>query len=164
MRRQFGHLLPLTEAEIETILNEGTHPEMRDALVQALRKFKGRIWLSLQVASEFVRNRACAASAIGRDLPDADGDMKGMESALKKTTDDLRGRLSLPRDVSQRPKTDVDAVIRWHQVLPQANDRACPKAAASCSTTSSSMAPAGLAPITARRATSSRSWQRAFER
>lgn len=178
MRRQFRHLLPLTEAEVETIWIDGTvtvdahalhdlyryHSETRDALMHALRNLMCYLWPFIQAASEFVCNRARAASAIGKDLADADGDMKDRESALKKTTDDLRGRRSLPRDVSQRPKTDVDAAIRWHQVLPQANDRECPKTAASCSTTSSSMAPAGLAPITSRRATSSRSWQRAFER
>ena len=112
MRRQSGHLLPLTEAEIERIWNEGTPSEMPVGLVQALHKFKGRIWLSLLMASEFVRNRACAASAIGEEPADTAGDMKGLESAFKKRTDDLRGRRPLRPEVARRLKADVDAVIR----------------------------------------------------
>jgi hypothetical protein len=126
MRRQFGHLLPLTEEEIEAIWNEGMltvdanvlldlyryHPETRDALIQALRKFKGRLWLSHQAATEFVRNRARAASAVDKELADADGDLSALEAATKKTTDDLRGRRPLPREIGQKLKADVEAAVR----------------------------------------------------
>ena len=112
MRKQFGHLLPLSEAEIDTIWDEGTltvdanvlldlyryHPETRDALIRALRTFKGRLWLSHQAAWEFVRNRARAAAAVGKELVDAEGDLNALESATKKTTDDLRSRRPLPRE------------------------------------------------------------------
>lgn len=126
MRQQFGHLLPLTEDEVEAIWNEGTltvdanvlldlyryHPETRDALIRALRVFKGRLWLSHQAASEFVRNRARAAAAVGKELGDADSDLGTLEAATKKATDDLRGRRPLPREVGLKLKAEVEAAIR----------------------------------------------------
>ena len=126
MRKQFGHLLPLSEAEIDTIWDEGTltvdanvlldlyryHPETRDALIRALRTFKGRLWLSHQAAWEFVRNRARAAAAVGKELVDAEGDLNALESATKKTTDDVRSRRPLPREVGQRLKADIETAIR----------------------------------------------------
>lgn len=126
MKKQFGHLLPLTEEEVEAIWKEATltvdanvlldfyryHPETRGALIQALRGFEGRLWLSHQAALEFVRNRARAAAAVGKELAEAHGDVNTLESALKKAADDLRGRRPLPREVGQKLKADVDAAIR----------------------------------------------------
>jgi hypothetical protein len=126
MRTQFGHLLPLTEAEVDAIWNDGTltvdanvlldlyryHPETRDALFRALRAFQGRLWISHQAALEFVRNRATAASAVGRELTDAAGDLTLLEKAAKKAADDLRGRRPLPRKVGNKLKTDVEAAIQ----------------------------------------------------
>lgn len=126
MRKKFGHLLPLTEAEIERIWEEGTltvdasvlldlyryHPETRDALLHALCTFRGRLWLSHQAAMEFVRNRARAASAVDRELADADRDLDALAAATSKTVDALRGRRPLPREIGQRLKADVDAAIR----------------------------------------------------
>ena len=62
-----------------------------------------------------------------------------------------------------RSHTNGDCLL-WHQVLPQAKARACPKAAASCSTTSSLMEPARLTPSLSRKATSSTSSWGGFER
>lgn len=126
MKKLFGHLLPLTDDKIEAIWKAGTltvdanvlldlyryHPETRDALIQAMQAFKGRLWLSHQAASEFVRNRARAAAAVGKELADADGDLSALEAATKKATDDLRGRRPLPREVGQKLKADVEAAIR----------------------------------------------------
>ena len=126
MKRQFGHLLPLSDEEIDTIWNNGVltvdanvlldlyryHPETREALVRALREFQGRLWLSHQAATEFVRNRARAASAVGKELADAVRDLCALEVATKKATDDLRGRRPLPREVGQRLKAEVDTAIR----------------------------------------------------
>jgi len=126
MRQMFGHLLPMSKEESEAIWNEGTltvdanvlldlyryHPETRDALIRTLRAFQGRLWLSHQAASEFVRNRARAAAAVGKELADADGDLNALESATKKATDDLRGRRPLPRQVGQKLKTDIETAIR----------------------------------------------------
>lgn len=130
MKMQFGHLLPLAEEEVEAIWKEGTltvdanvlldlyryHRETRGALIQALRGFEGRLWLSHQAALEFVRNRARAAAAVGKELAEAVGDVNALESALKKAADDLRGRRPLPREVGQRLKADVDAAIRSARV------------------------------------------------
>lgn len=126
MRKLFGHLLPLTEDEVEAIWKEATltvdanvlldlyryHPETRSALIDALRRFEGRLWLSHQAASEFVRNRARAAAAVGKELTEADGDLNVLGAALKKATDDLRGRRPLPREVGQKLKAELDAAIR----------------------------------------------------
>jgi hypothetical protein len=126
MRTQFKHLLPLTDAEIETIWNNGTltvdanvlldlyryHPETRAALIRALRAFKGRLWLSHQAASEFVRNCARAACAVGKELIDAEGDLNALEAAAKKAADDLRGRRPLPREIGHKLKEDAEAAIR----------------------------------------------------
>jgi len=125
MRKQFGHLLPLAEEEVDAIWKAATltvdanlldlyryHPETRDALIHALRGFEGRLWLSHQAALEFARNRARAAAAVGKELADADGDLSTLEAAAKKATDDLRGRRPLPREVGQKVKADVEAAIR----------------------------------------------------
>ncbi len=126
MRKQFGHLLPLTKTETEEIWEKGTltvdanvlldlyryHPEIRDALIGALRAFEGRRWLSHQAASEFVRNRARAAAVVSKELSDADGDLNSLQAATTKATDDLRGRRPLSRHVGQRLKEDVEAAIR----------------------------------------------------
>lgn len=126
MKQLWGHLLPLAEDEVEAIWKEGIltvdsnvllgryryHPETRDALLGALRKFNGRLWLSHQAVAEFVRNRARAAYAVDKDLADADGDLSALEAATKKATDDLRGRRPLPREVGQKLKADVEAAIR----------------------------------------------------
>lgn len=126
MKTLFGHLLPLSEEEVEAIWNQGTltfdanvlldlyryHPETRDALLDVLRRFKGRLWLSHQAASEFVRNRVRAAAAVSKELADAGDDLSKLESATKKATDDLRGRRPLSREIGQKLKADVEAAIR----------------------------------------------------
>ncbi|MBI1944643.1 MAG: DUF4935 domain-containing protein [Deltaproteobacteria bacterium] len=126
MKKLFGHLLPLTDEQTEAIWKVGTltvdanvlldlyryHPETRDALIQALRAFQGRLWLSHQAASEFVRNRARAAAAVGKELADADSDLSTLEAATKKASDALRGRRPLPREVGQKLKAEVEAAIR----------------------------------------------------
>lgn len=126
MKKQFGHLLPLTKTEIETLWEEATltvdanvlldlyryHPEIRDALIGALHAFEGRLWLSHQAASEFIRNRAGAAAVVSKELTDADGDLTSLQAATKKATDDLRGRRPLSRHVGKRLREDVEAAIR----------------------------------------------------
>jgi hypothetical protein len=125
LRNLFGHLLPLSDDAVEVIWKLATltvdanvlldlyryHPETRDALIQSLRAFRGRLWLSHQAASEFVRNRARAAASVSKELSDADGDLNALKLALKKATDDLRGRRPLPREIGQRLKSDIEAAI-----------------------------------------------------
>ncbi|MBK8212714.1 MAG: hypothetical protein IPK71_03110 [Myxococcales bacterium] len=130
MKKLFGHLLPLSDVEIDAIWTAGTltvdanvlldlyrfHPATRDALIQALRAFNGRLWLSHQAASEFVRNRARAAAAVAKELGDADSDLGTLEVATRKATDDLRGRRPLPREVGLKLKAEVEAAIRTAKV------------------------------------------------
>jgi hypothetical protein len=125
MKKQFAHLLPLADADIDAIWNGGNltvdanvlldlyryHPETRDALLQALRSFQGRLWLSYQAATEFVRNRAHAIASVERELGDADGDVSALETAARKATDDLRGRRPLPREVGKQLRADIEVAI-----------------------------------------------------
>ena len=126
MKKRFGHLLPMTEDEVEAIWREGIltvdanvlldlyryHQETQNALIVALRGFAGRLWLSHQAASEFVRNRARAAAAVGKELTDAESDLSALEAAVKQATDNLQGRRPVARDVGQKLKQDVHAALR----------------------------------------------------
>jgi hypothetical protein len=126
MRKQFGHLLSLSDSEIDEIWKEATltvdanvlldlyryHRELRETLLRGLREFSGRLWLSHQVGSEFIKNRKRVADAVGDEFDKAESDLKALEAACKKATEDLGNRRPLPDEVRERLRADLEAAIR----------------------------------------------------
>lgn len=125
MKKLFGHLLPFTEVEIDEICKNGTltvdanvlldlyrcHSETRDAILRAIRWFEGRLWLSHQAASEFMRNYARVALQVNTELDSADKKLSEMEKAVKEANEKLAGLRSLSREVGQQLKDAVDTAI-----------------------------------------------------
>lgn len=126
MKKLFGHLLPLTDVEIDEIWKKGTltvdtnvlldlfrsHSETRDAILNAMRGFEGRLWLSHQAASEFMRNYARVALGVEAEFRAAEGDLSELEKAVSTAQSRLGSRRPLSRDVAQKLKADIAAAIR----------------------------------------------------
>ena len=125
MKKLFRHMLPMTEPETESIWDMGIltvdanflldmfryQQETRDKLIKALQAFKGRLWLSHQAASEFIRNRARCVAAVYKEFDDAVDDLKTLTTATNKAQSTLRNRRALSDDVSNNLKKDVEAAI-----------------------------------------------------
>lgn len=126
MKKQFEHLLPLSEAEVDAIWNDGVltvdtsvlldlyrlHPESRDKLLEAIRSFGDRVWLSHQAGREFLTNRHEVLKSIEDELRTAEktvGDRssdllnalkacrplpQAIEGEVKKRLDDLKAEVA----------------------------------------------------------------------
>lgn len=126
MRKTFGHLLPPTDAEIAEIWKSGLltvdanvlldlyryRPVTRDALLAALNDFRGRLWLTHQAASEFMRNRLVVSATVGDDFEEARKAALALEKQLRTTVDQLRSRRAVPRELSESLESQVSVAVR----------------------------------------------------
>jgi hypothetical protein len=106
MRRRYGWYLPISPDELQAIWASATvsvdanvlldlyrhHEEVRDRILAALRHFKGRLWLTNQAAEEFIRNRTSVITRTAAEYEAARNAIKGLEEALAKARDTLRGQ------------------------------------------------------------------------
>ena len=84
MKKEFSWYFPISEDEIDSIWKSGLltvdanvlldlyryHESTRNSLINSLKEFKGRLWLSNQAAEEFIRNSKdpLDVAICGRDI------------------------------------------------------------------------------------------------
>lgn len=113
VRHRFSWYLPPTEQELESIWDSATvsvdanvlldlyrhHGEARDRILDALRFFSGRLWLTNQAAQEFIQNRTTVIANTTAEYKAAEQTIKQLEKALAEARDALRGYRLLPNSV-----------------------------------------------------------------
>jgi hypothetical protein len=113
MRETFRHILPLNPTEADHIWSNAVvtvdanvlldlyryHEQTRVRLLDALRQFQGRTWLSHQAAEEFFRNRNGVIANGKKDFEDADAQIKSLEKAVATSAEKLRALRLVPREI-----------------------------------------------------------------
>jgi hypothetical protein len=87
------------------------HQDTRKVLLDSLNKFKGRAWISHQVADEFFRNRNRVILSSSGAFNDADRNLgeirKSNEEPLKK----LKNNRIIPDDIAENLETEINIAI-----------------------------------------------------
>lgn len=113
MRAKYSHYLPLTPAELEQVWSTAIvtvdanvlldlyryHGQTRDRLLESLRQFAGRTWLSHQAAEEFFKNRSSVIAGSNKDFDEAEVQVKAFEKAAQAAQEKLRSLRLVPREL-----------------------------------------------------------------
>ncbi|MEQ1569984.1 MAG: PIN domain-containing protein [Myxococcota bacterium] len=119
MKKQFEHLLPLSEAEVGAIWNSGIltvdtsvlldlyrlHPESRARLLEAIRSFDDRVWLTHQAGREFLANRHEVIQSVEDELRRAE---KSVGEHSSEMLNALKACRPLPREFESAVKERLD--------------------------------------------------------
>lgn len=123
MKKTFGHLLPPSEEETSAIWSAGIltldanvlldlyrfQPGTRDSLLAAIGSFNGRLWLSHQAASEFVRNRSGVKAGVSEEFKKAVKALEDFEKSMRQAVGILKGARPVPESISDE---FVDVIAR----------------------------------------------------
>lgn len=125
MQENFSWYFPLNKNEIEALWEEAIltvdanvlldlyryHESTRNALLDALKRFEGRLWLSHQTAEEFFRNRkrviVGAASAFDEAKQNIDDFAKAADDIVSK----VRKNRIIPDSISESLRAAVDNAL-----------------------------------------------------
>jgi RNA binding exosome subunit len=113
VKRRFSWYLSPTGEELQSIWDSATlsvdanvlldlyrhHDEARDRILDALRFFSGRLWLTNQAAQEFIRNRTTVIANTAAEYKEAERTLKELEKALTHARDTLKGNRLVPDSV-----------------------------------------------------------------
>src|SRR5690606_25847743 len=113
MRKRFSWYLPPSPEELATIWSRALvsvdanvlldlyryHGEVRTQILDALRYFEGRLWLTNQAAEEFIRNRTAVISKTSAEYDSANKLLKEFDKSLTHLRDALRGNRLVPDTV-----------------------------------------------------------------
>lgn len=126
MKKTFAWYLPVTDNEISEAWEHGVltvdanvlldlyryHENTRESILTALAQFSGRLWISYQAATEFIRNRSGVVISTSRDFDIALSEIDELRSSVKKSTD----RVSRIRIVSE------DTIVALEQSMQKSLD------------------------------------------
>ena len=121
MRQRFRHYLPLSEAELVQIWDDGVltvdanvlldlyrvHEQTRDQLLGTLQHFKGRVWISDQAAEEFFRNRTSVIANAKKDFDDAEQCLKNLEKEVGSSVEKLRSLRLVPNELAETVANEI---------------------------------------------------------
>lgn len=125
MRAKYGWCYPQTDDEIAAVWNEGIltvdanvlldlyryHEDTRNALLDALKGFAGRIWLSHQTAEEFFRNRKKVIVSAGNSFNDAEGKLADIQAGFVDPINRIKGNRIIPDSVAEDVQKALDTAI-----------------------------------------------------
>lgn len=112
MREKFGWYLSPSEAEIAEIWTSGTltldanvlldlyryHAQTRESLLQAIRGFGQRTWITDQAANEFFKNRKTVVASADTTFREADQALAELLKAVETAVVRLRSKRLIPRE------------------------------------------------------------------
>jgi hypothetical protein len=87
------------------------HTSTRDALLAALESFKGRIWISHQTASEFLRNRKSVIVDMTLDFERSSKPIDDLKKAILDANDRLKSHRVIPKSTIEEFGSELDAAI-----------------------------------------------------
>lgn len=125
MKEEYSWCFPITEDEIKELWDAATltvdanvlldlyryHKDTRNALLGALKGFKGRAWISHQTAEEFFRNRKKVILSSASSFDDARKKLKEISSSAIDPVNRIKANRIIPDDVAVEFQKSLDAAI-----------------------------------------------------
>lgn len=125
MKKLFNWYFPLSDKEIKTIWNEGIltvdtnvlldlyryHSNTQKALLESLNGFKGRTWLSYQVADEFFRNRNNVILSATGAFNEAERLILEVKKSIEEPLKKLKSSRIIPDELEQKLEIDITSAI-----------------------------------------------------
>lgn len=114
MKKKFSWYFAASESELSEVWSKGIltvdanvlldlyryHESTRNALIQSLKEFQGRLWLSNQAAEEFFRNRANVIVSSEKSFKQAQDEVEKLKASLESTISQLKGNRIIPEIVA----------------------------------------------------------------
>lgn len=125
MNKTFKWYFPLTKLEIKQIWSRGIltvdtnvlldlyryHQNTRQALLDSLDSFKGRAWISHQVADEFFRNRSGVILSSTRSFNDAERNLGEIKKSSEESLKKLKSNRIIPDEVADALEKSINTAI-----------------------------------------------------
>jgi len=125
MKDLFKWSLPLNQSEIKKIWKEGIltvdtnvlldlyryHFNTRQALLASLNKFKGRAWISYQVADEFFRNRSGVIISSKGAFSDAEKIIFELNKAIEEPLRKLKSSRIIPDELEEKLEIGIKLAV-----------------------------------------------------
>ncbi|EEI89713.1 hypothetical protein HMPREF0765_4618 [Sphingobacterium spiritivorum ATCC 33300] len=125
MKEMFKWYFPSTKKEIEDIWKKGIltvdtnvlldlyryHLNTRQALLSSLKKFKGRAWLSHQVADEFFKNRNSVILSAAGAFNEAERLLLEVKKSVEEPLKKLKNSRIIPDELEENLETAINASI-----------------------------------------------------
>jgi len=130
MKEKFKWYFPPSIREIKTIWKEGIltvdtnvlldlyryHNNTQRALLDSLNGFKGRAWLSYQVADEFFRNRNGVILSANGAFNDAERMIMDVKKAIEEPLKKLKGSRIIPDELEEKLETAINSALNNAEV------------------------------------------------
>lgn len=114
MKEEFKWYFPISEDELNDIWGDGLltvdanvlldlyryHESTRNTLIESLKDFNGRLWLSNQAAEEFIRNRTGVIVSSEKTFREAKGEVEKFRNSLESTISQLKGNRIIPDEIA----------------------------------------------------------------
>lgn len=114
MKKEFEWYFPLSKGDLNNIWDDGIltvdanvlldlyryHESTRNTLIESLKVFNDRLWLSNQAAEEFIRNRASVIISSEKTFRQAKEEVENFQSSLEKTISQLKGNRIIPDEIA----------------------------------------------------------------
>ncbi len=125
MKTKFSWYFPVSEKEIESIWKSGLltvdanvlldlyryHESTRKSLINSLKEFDGRLWISNQAAEEFIRNRNKVIVSSEKTFKQATDEVEKLRDNFKSTVEQLKGNRIIPVEVIDSITDEVNPAI-----------------------------------------------------
>lgn len=130
MRKKFSWYFKAPEDEIDSVWKDGVltvdanvlldlyryHENTRNALINSLRQFNGRLWLSNQAAEEFFRNRNKVIVSSEKTFNQAKDEVEKLDNHFDSTISQLKGNRIIPAEVAdsliENIKPAIDSALK----------------------------------------------------
>lgn len=125
MRQEFGWAVAPNPADLKKTWKASTlvvdanvlldlyryHEKTRESLLDAIEKFRGRLWISNQAAIEFFRNRKSVIMSSEKTFSDAVSAIEDLRKATETATSRLKGLRLIPRTAADDLKKAADSAV-----------------------------------------------------
>ncbi|OJF68043.1 hypothetical protein BK026_04195 [Alteromonas sp. V450] len=114
MRKEFCWYFPVSDGDLNDIWGRGLltvdanvlldlyryHESTRNTLINSLKEFNGRLWLSRQAAEEFIWNRTNVIISSEKTFKQAKDEVEKLKGNLESTLSQLKGNRIIPDDIA----------------------------------------------------------------
>lgn len=126
MKKNYPWYFPLSEVEIDEIWKNGIltvdtnvlldlyryHESTRSSLINSLKSFGGRKWLSNQASAEFIRNRKKVIISAEKTFKQASDEADKLNTNLQGSIAQLKGNRIIPADTTAQLMASVEQAIK----------------------------------------------------
>ena len=126
MKKEFTWYFPLSEDEINSIWKNGIltvdanvlldlyryHESTRNSLINSLKEFNDRLWLSNQAAEEFIRNRSKVIVSSEKTFKQAQDEVEKLQGNFESAVAQLKGNRIIPAEVADSLINAINPAIK----------------------------------------------------